>query len=74
MPAQPDPAEISSADQPQPSDYRRSRTSDWRKTPWPINEILLETLVMSGRKDTEIATIWNVDADDVRDLREAYGF
>ncbi len=44
-----------------------------RHVKWPINEILLQDLIMKNLSDKEIAILFGVSADDVTMLRETYG-
>ena len=39
---------------------------------WPVNEILLESLIVSGKTDAEIAALCNVGEDAVQALRREY--
>ena len=71
MSSLPQPAEMPEA--PTTPELRHAMRSDWHNVSWPINEILLESLVLQGRKDSEIATLCGVQAEDVRSLRKAYG-
>lgn len=55
------------------TELRHGFLSDWPDLHWPINEILLESLVLSGRSDAQIALMCGVEADAVRGLRRSYG-
>ena len=40
---------------------------------WPINEVLLDSLVRKGLSDVEIGALFNVDWRAVKSLRKTYG-
>jgi len=41
---------------------------------WPINEIVLESHLLSGATNAEIARTYHVQQDEVTELRRFYGF
>lgn len=45
----------------------------WAVRDWPVNEIVLQSLVLAGRTDQEIALIYDVDSEAVADLRAKFG-
>ena len=54
-------------------------TGSWPKAKrpvhdWPVNEIVLQSLVLAGRTDHDIARIYGVDPDAVTTLRAKFGF
>lgn len=40
---------------------------------WPVNEIMLQSLIFAGRTDPEIAEKFKVDAETVAALRGDFG-
>ncbi|MHA1564891.1 MAG: hypothetical protein ACTSX7_06225 [Alphaproteobacteria bacterium] len=46
---------------------------DWPRLSWPVNEILLQTLVLEGMKDNEIADTYRVPVQAVTERRETFG-
>ena len=44
---------------------------EWPGHAWPVNEILLQSLVLA---DDEIAELYHVDAEHVATLRAKFGF
>ena len=57
------------------SDYkslRQTRLRQWRGLVWPINEILLHSLVASGKSDREIGELCGVETEHVTKLRLVY--
>ncbi len=58
-----------------PSNYkslRQTRLRQWRGLVWPVNEILLHSLVASGKSDQEIAELCGVETEHVTNLRQVY--
>jgi hypothetical protein len=51
---------------------RRTRLRQWRGLVWPLNEILLHSLVASGKSDHEIADLCGVETSNVIKLRQVY--
>ncbi len=47
---------------------------EWPGHAWPVNEILLQSLVLAGKSDDEIAELYHVDAEHVATLRAKFGF
>jgi len=47
-------------------------SSDWPMLAWPVNEILLQTLVLEGKKDHEIAAAYHVPVNVVTERRETF--
>ncbi len=41
---------------------------------WPINEIVLESHLLSGATNADIARTYHVRQDEVTELRRLYGF
>jgi hypothetical protein len=41
---------------------------------WPINEIVLESHLLSGATNADIAHTYRVQQDEVAELRRFYGF
>ncbi len=57
------------------SDYkslRQTRLRQWRGLVWPVNEILLHSLVVSGKSDHQIAELCGVETVHVTRLRQVY--
>ncbi len=57
------------------SDYkslRETRLRQWRGLAWPVNEILLHSLVVSGKSDRQIAELCGVETEHVSRLRQVY--
>ena len=57
------------------SDYqslRQTRLRQWRGLEWPVNEILLHSLVVSGKNDRQIAELCGVETKHVTRLRQVY--
>ena len=57
------------------SDYkslRQTRLRQWRGLVWPVNEILLQSLVVSGKSDHQIAELCGVETKHVTRLRLVY--
>ena len=57
------------------SDYkslRQTRLRQWRGLVWPVNEILLHSLVVSGKSDYQIAELCGVETKHVTRLRLVY--
>ena len=52
---------------------RATRLRAWRGLVWPINEVLLTSLVRSGKSRDEIARLYAVPPERVDMLRDAYG-
>ncbi len=48
-------------------------SSDWPMLAWPVNEILLQTFVLEGKKDNEIADTYHVPVNVVTERRETFG-
>lgn len=44
-----------------------------RGAPWPVNEIVLQSLVLGGKNSAQIADQFGVSVDQVSGLRQAYG-
>ncbi len=51
---------------------RQTRLRQWRGLVWPVNEILLHSLVASGKSDQQIAELCGVDTEHVTRLRQVY--
>lgn len=51
---------------------RQTRLRQWRGLEWPVNEILLNSLVTSGKNDQQIAELCGVEAEHVTRLRKIY--
>jgi hypothetical protein len=51
---------------------RQTRLRQWRGLEWPVNEILLHSLVVSGKSDQQIADLCGVEAEHVTRLRQVY--
>ncbi len=51
---------------------RRTRLRQWRGLAWPVNEILLQSLVASGKSDRDIAELCGVETEQVTKLRQVY--
>ena len=51
---------------------RQTRLRQWRGLEWPVNEILLNSLVSSGKNDQQIAELCGVKAEHVTRLRKVY--
>lgn len=43
-----------------------------RSNAWPVNEIVLQSLVLSGKNSGQIADMFGVSVDEVSGLRQAY--
>ena len=57
------------------SDYkslRETRLRQWHGLAWPVNEILLHSLVVSGKSDRQIAEHCGVETEHVSRLRQVY--
>lgn len=52
--------------------HRLARLREWRGLGWPINEIVLMSLVNTGKSDNEIAELCGVETMDVTELRTRY--
>ena len=52
---------------------RQSRIQHWAGIEWPVNEILLQSLVVSGKTDRQIAELCGVEIEHVMRLRQDYG-
>ncbi len=58
-----------------PSNYkslRQTRLRQWLGLAWPVNEILLHSLIASGKTDREIAELCGVETEHVTQLRQVY--
>jgi hypothetical protein len=53
--------------------FRETRLDDTRGLEWPVNEIMLQSLVATGRSDREIAELCGVETENVTKLRQVYG-
>jgi hypothetical protein len=51
---------------------RQARLQQWRGLTWPVNEILLQSLVASGKSDRQIAELCGVETEHVTKLRQVY--
>ncbi len=51
---------------------RHTRLRQWRGLAWPVNEILLQSLVASGKSDRQIAELCGVETEHVTKLRQVY--
>lgn len=51
---------------------RRTRVEQWRGLEWPVNEILLQSLIVNGRNDRQIAELCGVEIEHVIRLRQVY--
>ena len=51
---------------------RQARLQQWRGLTWPVNEILLQSLVASGKSDRDIAALCGVETEQVKNLRRVY--
>ncbi len=51
---------------------RQTRLRQWRGLTWPVNEILLHSLVVSGKSDRQIAELCGVETEHVTKLRQVY--
>ncbi len=51
---------------------RQTRLRQWRGLVWPVNEILLHSLVASGKSDQEIGELCGVETEHVTRLRQVY--
>ncbi len=51
---------------------RQTRLRQWRGLVWPVNEILLHSLVVSGKSDHQIAELCGVKTEHVTRLRQVY--
>ena len=51
---------------------RQTRLRQWRGLVWPVNEILLHSLVASGKSDLEIGELCGVETEHVTRLRQVY--
>ena len=51
---------------------RQTRLKQWRGLEWPVNEILLNSLVASGKNDQQIAELCGVEIQHVTRLRQVY--
>ncbi len=52
--------------------FRQNRLRQRRGLSWPVNEILLHSLVASGKSDREIAELCGVETEHVTNLRQVY--
>ena len=52
---------------------RANRLRAWRGLAWPINEVLLASLIRSGKSRDEIARLYAVAPERVDMLRDASG-
>lgn len=58
--------------------FINSRESTWdaaarhARALWPVNEIVLESLVLRGRSNDQIANQYGVSPEQVSGLRQAY--
>ena len=53
--------------------FREARLKDPRGLDWPVNEIMLQSLVTNGKSDREIADLCGVETERVTELRRVYG-
>ena len=51
---------------------RQTRLKQRRGLVWPVNEILLHSLIASGKTDREIAELCGVETEHVTKLRQVY--
>ena len=51
---------------------RQTRLRQRRGLVWPVNEILLHSLIASGKTDREIAELCGVETEHVTKLRQVY--
>ncbi len=51
---------------------RQTRLRQRRGLVWPVNEILLHSLIASGKTDREIAELCGVETEHVTNLRQVY--
>ncbi len=51
---------------------RQTSLRQWRGLTWPVNEILLHSLVASGKSDRDIAALCAVETEEVTKLRREY--
>lgn len=51
---------------------RRTRFEQWRGLEWPVNEILLQSLIVGGKSDRQIAELCGVETEHVIRLRQVY--
>ncbi len=51
---------------------RRTRLEQWRGLEWPVNEILLQSLIVGGKDDRQIAELCGVEIEHVIRLRQVY--
>ncbi len=51
---------------------RRTRLEQWRGLEWPVNEILLQSLIVGGKSDRQIAELCGVETEHVIRLRQVY--
>ncbi len=51
---------------------RQTRLRQWRGLAWPVNEILLHSLITSGKSDRDIADLCGVETEQVTKLRRVY--
>ncbi len=51
---------------------RRTRLKQWRGLEWPVNEILLQSLIVGGKDDRQIAELCGVETEHVIRLRQVY--
>ncbi len=51
---------------------RQTRLRQPRGLVWPVNEILLHSLIASGKTDREIAELCGVETERVTKLRQVY--
>lgn len=50
----------------------QTRLRQWRGLEWPLNEILLNSLLASGKSDQQIAEFCGVETAHVTRLRKVY--
>jgi hypothetical protein len=51
---------------------RKARSRQSQGPTWPVNEILLQSLVISGKSDHQIAELCGVEPEQVTQLRQQY--
>lgn len=55
-----------------PAAARLENIRTWRGLSWPVNEVLLRSLVMTGKSNEQIAALCGVEDRDVTELREQF--
>ena len=53
--------------------FRENGRKHPRELDWPVNEIMLQSLITNGKTDREIADLCGVETERVTELRRDYG-